>query len=426
MKVHEIFTPDNYPEHTYIERGRGEHEQNLKFELQGPASIVSISGPSKSGKSVLMNNAVHKLNYHLVTVHGSNIDSVRDLWENTLDQINAPDSRTITNTSEEDIETQGSAGISVPGLKAGTKGTNRDRQSTQETKNQARRGLKQVVDLVALDKFVLYIDDAHYIDEQNHANISESIKDAYERGMTICVAYIPYRSDDLTRANPDLSGRIESISIDYWDTDDLTKIAETGFELLNRYPSDLIVKNLARESIGSPHLMQKLCLELCKYLNVVEPTDKMEPLDARSNEVVTVLRKTADNFYHDYSTVLELLNGDISEDRNSRKKFDYQLTGKGDVYDVLLNALASNPPKKSFDRTDIIERVETVCHDETPQSGNIVQTIQRIDRWISEKTPENDYCFDWVSDRNTLEIPDPYLIFCLRWSDITDISPNLN
>lgn len=426
MIVQEVFTPNNYPEHTYVEREHGEYEEELSFRLKGPATIISLSGPSKSGKTMLLNNAVEDLNYDLVTVHGSNIDSVTDLWENTLDQLGAPTNREIIEESQNETIKEGNAGIDISVVNAGGGGSKRDQQSTQETASRERMGLKQITELVNLDDFVLYIDDAHYIDKKLHEPISEAIKDAYERGMSICVSFIPYRSDDLTRANPDLSGRIESIDLGYWDKNDLEKIGEMGFEILNRYPSELVIKNLARESVGSPHLMQKLCLEMCRELKIHERTDEMEPLRVEENDLKNVLRNTAEDLFQDYSTIIEILCGDVSQDNNGRKIYDFPLKGQGDVYDVILRALAANPPRLTLDRGKILDRVQDTCHAEAPQSGNIVQTIQRIDKWISNKVPESDYCFDWVDDRKALELPDPYLIFCIRWSNTLNFEPKLH
>lgn len=426
MNVHEIFTPDEYPEHTYVEREHGTHEEDLKFRLSGSATIISMSGPSKSGKTMLLNNVIEKLDYDHVFIHGSNVNSTSSLWQKTLDQLDAPKNTEVTESTQDETEKQGNAGVNVPGVNAGASGTKRNQESTQNTVQHGRKGLKQVIELIDKDEFVLYIDDAHYIDEEKYPSISEGIKDAYERGMSVCVSFIPYRSDDLTRANPDLSGRIESIELSYWEDDDLEEIGEKGFKKLNRFPSKLILKNLARESVGSPHLMQRLCLELCKESDLHQKKEEMNPLNADNENLRNVFRSVANNFYKDYSTVFDLLSGNISEDRNDRNKYQFELKGKGDIYDVLLRALAQNPPELTLGRSEIIDRVENVCNNETPQGGNLVQTIQRIDKWISERCPENDYSFEWIDDTKCLEIPDPYLIFCLRWSDVIESEPKLH
>ncbi|MXR21363.1 hypothetical protein [Halobacterium bonnevillei] len=423
MRVHDVFTPGDYPKHTYVERDQGEHEKNLEFRLRGAACIISLSGPSKSGKSMLLNNVVDKLNYNLVTVHGSKINSVSDLWGNVLDELYAPESTEVSSTEEEETTKEGSAGIRTPVGEIGGGASKRDQQTTEKTDVHNRRGLSQVIDSVKLDEFVLFIDDAHYIDKELHTNISESIKDAYERGMSICVAYIPYRSDDLTRANPDLSGRIESINMDYWDSSDLKKIGEKGFKKLNLYPKELVLSNLSRESIGSPHLMQKLCLELCNEIGVYEKQEEMAPMDVKTEDLKNILRRTGSGM--DYSTIYDIMSGGVAKRGGERNIFNFPKSESGDVYDVIVRVIASDPPKLTLDQNEIISTVEDICLSEKPQSGNLTQAIQRVDKWISESNGD-EHVFEWVDDRKNLEIPDPYLLFYIRWSDELNMEPGLH
>ena len=423
MEVHDVFTPGDYPEYTYVERGQGEHEQNLEFQLRGSASIISLSGPSKSGKSMLLNNVVNKLDYSLVSIHGSNIDTVEDLWTNVLDELTVPTNTERTTADEKEAEVGGNAGVNTPIVSIGAKGNKRDKQSVEQTEVYERRGLSQIIEMVNLDEFVLFIDDAHYINERLHKGISESIKEAYERGMTICVAFIPHRSDDLTRANPDLSGRIDAIKLDYWESSDLIEIGEKGFEKLNLYPTELVLSNLARESIGSPHLMQKLCLELCNEIGVMEKQDEMSPIEVTTNEIKSVLRRTGNGL--DYSTIYDIMSGGVAKRGGQRNIFGFGKSAEGDVYDVIVRVIASNPPKTTLDQNEIIDSVEEICFREKPQSGNLTQAIKRVDKWISESNGD-EHVFEWVDDRKNLEIPDPYLVFYLRWSNTLDMEPGLH
>ncbi|SNZ05775.1 AAA domain-containing protein [Natronoarchaeum philippinense] len=423
MLVHDVFTPGDYPDYTYVEREQGEYEQDLQFRLQGSASIISLSGPSKSGKSMLLNNVVEKLGYNLVTVHGSNIGSAEDLWSKTLDELTAPQSTEQISSEEEEAIKDGKAGVNTPVVNIGAGGTKRNKESTEQAEVYDRRGLSQVIDLVDINKFVLFIDDAHYIDKQLHAEIAESIKDAYERGMSICVAFIPYRSDDLIRANPDLSGRIDAIKLDYWDISDLMSIGEKGFEKLNLHPPELMLQNLARESIGSPHLMQKLCLELCNEINVLNQKDEMSPMTVESSDIKNVLRKTGNGL--DYSTIYDIMSGGAAKRGGQRNIFNFGNRQNGDVYDVIARVIASNPPKLTLDQSEITKKVDDICYNNKPQSGNLTQAIQRVDKWISESNGD-EHVFEWVDDRKNLEIPDPYLVFYLRWSDKIDLEPHLH
>jgi len=423
MDVHDVFTPGQYPKHTYVERIEGEYEDSLEFSLRGGATIVSLAGPSKSGKTMLLSNVLDKLGYGCIRVSGSDIDSAESLWNRVLDALQAPVGREISEEEVEETERGfgGSLGLDSTNFSIGT--SSRDEEVSGETAMHERRGLQQVADILDLDEFVLYIDDAHYIDEEHHGAVAETLKEAHERGMKVCVAFIPHRSEDLTRANPDLRGRVDGFSIDYWDNRDLEKIAEKGFQKLNRYPPDLLMKNLAIESIGSPHLMQDLCLKTCGKHGILEPADEMTPIQIKTTDIESILTDMGGDLH--YETVFEILCGDAVESGNKRNIYTFKPgRTEGDVYDCVLRAIASNPPQLALNRGEILDRIASDCKGDPPRTWSVSQAISRMDDWISERLEES-HVFDWEEERNTLEIPDPYLIFYLRWSDALDFKPKL-
>ena len=54
MKPTDVFTPSDYPVHTYVTRSEEDLEERLRQALGTPGEVVSVSGPSKSGKTVLI------------------------------------------------------------------------------------------------------------------------------------------------------------------------------------------------------------------------------------------------------------------------------------------------------------------------------------------------------------------------------------
>jgi Ni2+-binding GTPase involved in maturation of urease and hydrogenase len=58
LKVQEIFTPNDTPTVTYIDRSEHKLEQRIRDYYETPNVVVSVSGPSKSGKTVLIKKVV--------------------------------------------------------------------------------------------------------------------------------------------------------------------------------------------------------------------------------------------------------------------------------------------------------------------------------------------------------------------------------
>jgi hypothetical protein len=63
----DVFTPNDFPEHTYVARTGPNLEMRSGDAIATPKVVVSISGPSKSGETVLIEKTVGKDNLILVS-----------------------------------------------------------------------------------------------------------------------------------------------------------------------------------------------------------------------------------------------------------------------------------------------------------------------------------------------------------------------
>jgi len=88
VTAHDVFVPSSFPEHTYVARGDEDLEDKLRFALKTKGQIVSLSGPSKSGKTVLVEKVVGK--DKLVPIVGAGIQKPDDVWTRVLDWIDVP------------------------------------------------------------------------------------------------------------------------------------------------------------------------------------------------------------------------------------------------------------------------------------------------------------------------------------------------
>jgi hypothetical protein len=84
----EVFTPGSFPEHTYVECSNEHREASLREALEVMGQVVSLAGPSKSGKSVLMQKVVGRDN--LIVVQGAGIEHPNEVWSRVLDWMEAP------------------------------------------------------------------------------------------------------------------------------------------------------------------------------------------------------------------------------------------------------------------------------------------------------------------------------------------------
>jgi hypothetical protein len=109
LRAKDVFTPGSFPTHTYVQRSDAQLDQQLRLGLDTQGMIVSIAGPSKSGKTVLVERVVGEDN--LVPVTGATIRETGDVWARALDWMGTPNETLATEgTSHKGALTAGAKG----------------------------------------------------------------------------------------------------------------------------------------------------------------------------------------------------------------------------------------------------------------------------------------------------------------------------
>jgi hypothetical protein len=362
LQASAVFTPGTFPTHTYVSRSAQDEEQ-LDNALRVGGSVISIVGPSKTGKTVLVNRVVEA--DRLVSVSGSLVDSAESLWR-------------------------------LAGEEGGTPGL----------------GPAEAIKILADEARVLLIDDFHYVEGQAQQRIAQQLKDAVARGLRVIVVAVPHRRDDAIRSNPDLRGRVRKIDLDYWDVPELSKIAHAGFPLLNVDVSELDVRRIARESVRSPQLMQALCLESCQYFDIEGPSAVRRMMRLDDDALAAIASATGT--LTDCKTPFEILSAGPRERGRKRTQYNLADGAKGDVYTVILRALAIDPPRLDFSPAELRDRVAQVVRGEPPPGASLRQASMQMDSLIRERS-KGDRVFAWDEERQYIDIPDPHFLFFLRW-----------
>ena len=234
VQATEVFTPTDVPTLTYVERATRNFEADLRNAFKIPKMIVSISGPSKSGKTVLVTKVVAPEN--LIHIYGASIKTPEDPWSNVLTWMGGPIERTETAGSKIAGELTASAGgkggipflAEAKGSLAG--GVSAD-STTSTTKKFSTIGLDAIVREIGDSDYVIFVDDFHYIERTVREEIGRQIKAAAEKGIRICTASVPHRSDDVVRSNPELRGRVTAIDMSYSGTANIAALQVNNFDL---------------------------------------------------------------------------------------------------------------------------------------------------------------------------------------------------
>ncbi len=416
LKPTEVFVPGAYPTYTYIERKDRRLEQSLENALATPGQLVSLSGPSKSGKTVLVEKVVGRDN--LISISGAGIQHPDDVWELILDWMDVPQStshgRTLTGSAE--VKGGAAGSIGVPLVAQGqvkAEGSVGFQRAAEREEVRARRGLEQVIEEIGDSAFVILIDDFHYMPREVQVEAAKRLKEAVRAGLKMCTASVGHRGDDVVRANPELRGRVKAIDLTYWAPEELKKIAVTGFEALGaRLPGEAL-DAFVREAAGSPQLMQLICLNACFVLGIREPKVIVEPIDVGGAGLRSIFEQASSST--DFRSLVDVLEAGPKKRGSERKTYTFQDESRGDVYRCVLKAIATDPPRLSFPYDNLTTRTAQVCQGESPVGSSVVGTCTHMSRLAIERFPA-ERVIDWDEQKQVLDIPDPNLLFYLRWS----------
>jgi hypothetical protein len=416
-KSTEVFTPNDVPTFSYVERKARRFEERLRESLSIPKMIVSLSGPSKSGKTVLVKKVIDEEN--LIPLSGATIRSADALWVNVLNWMSIPSERVETTGSrlKADIGTKAGGGLNIPFVAqakaevGGSTGT----ESMSEVKNTFKGGgLQQVVHEIAESAFTVFIDDFHYIPKDVQKELGQQIKEAAESGVRIVIASVPHRSDDVVRSNTELRGRVTAIDTDYWREDELAQIAYQGFQELNMDIAPSIMQRLTTESFGSPQLIQAIGLNFCFENRIRETLPTQQRIELDFVALQNVFERTSTQT--DFSSLISALHAGPKQRGTERKDFKFRDGSSGDVYRCVLLAMKADPPQLSFRYDTMLSRTAAQCIGNSPVGSSVAQALIQMDGLA--KTVQEAPVIEW--DENVLDIVEPYFLFFLRSSSYLD------
>lgn len=419
MRIREIFTPGRFPTWTYVDDHLKDKEQQLRDVLEDGSMLVSISGPSKSGKTVFVENVLGKEN--LIQVTGAGVASPADLWIRVFDIIGTP----IERSSAQGVSKGGTVGVKAGGeggllcfAKATGEASGEARYSKDQTESQtaAIDFLQLLIRELANTDFVIFIDDFHYIERSVQSELAKQIKEAIRQGVKLICASVPYHSDDVIRSNPDLQGRIFSIDFDYWNGDFLKKIAHKGFDKAGISYTSKLIDRLAEEAAGSPQLMQYLCLNACLEKGIREAPTGPCTLVYEKGFFEGICRRTVAST--DYSSIAEKMLEGPKTRGSDRKIYISRFGWQGDVYRLLMKAISIDPPQLNFRYQPLLDRISSLCSNEVPSGSSVTSACFHVANIANDSA--NNNIVEWDGENDVFDIRDPYLLFYLRWSEIAD------
>lgn len=391
LKAENIFKPGAFPEYTYVSRNYENtgisYELRLKQALRTAGCLTSIIGPSKMGKTILCEQVIGLDN--IVEVSGADFNENTDFWAIIAAKVGLPYMGEITTE------------------RASTEGKSEERDSKSEKYILSK---DKIIRYYIENNKILVIDDFHYASTEMQMKMAQQLKDAIRRELKVVVVSLPHRADDAIRQNADLSGRLSLINIETWKEEDLKKIAIMGFDKLGIKITDNIAEKLAIECLTSPQLMQYICLSICTLL------EDEKKLEVNDEILEKAYRFTTINF--NYADVVSVLIKGPNP-RGQQRKLYRTVDGKElDLYGIIVESLAKNPPMTELDFESFYNRIFNVI-EENDRVKLEKQTVRNHLNHLQELLEGKEEIYraiEWKDGK--VYVLDPLFLFYLRWGRI--------
>ena len=178
MKATDIFTPGTLPQYTYYDRDELKLEWRLLEAIETKGFISSVSGPSKSGKTVLCETGIGKRRMLMVT--GGGVSTEDHFWRKLRQRLSLPAATTSSSTRGGTAEFGGKAGASVQlPLIAGGKAELEGKAGTASSSGEAHEydgpDGTELLEYVAAHGYTLVVDDFHYVDRLVQKSLAEPV-----------------------------------------------------------------------------------------------------------------------------------------------------------------------------------------------------------------------------------------------------------
>jgi hypothetical protein len=406
----DVFTPGGQPSVTYVSREHLGLESQVADALARGYAINVVTGPTKSGKTVLCNHVLAQVG-RSVTVEGGQVRSEDDFWDQIVYALDLGRERTRKETGT----TGGGGGASIrggiPGLVSGQikadESTSRGHErSIVYNVNPQQASLQALID----DGISLLVDDFHYIPQDVQQAIIRSLKGAVFKGLAVILLAVPHRAFDPMTVEQEVEGRFKHIEIPPWELGDLLLIPERGFEALNVLSNDGLNRAICAEGFGNPLLVQEICSELCLKSGIRERLDQAQKINSGLLEdaLAEIARSKGFPKYRK-----------LKAGPDARKKRQARTLKDGtaeDKYSAILTAIASLGPKPRTTYEELRGALQALLVPASmPAKHEITSALVNMSKIARDKI-EGEPPLEWVAREDALVITDPFLLFYMKWA----------
>lgn len=191
------------------------------------------------------------------------------------------------------------------------------------------------------------------------------------------------------------------------------RFAQLGFEI-----DGGALTRFAFEATGSRALFHSICFWACNRYEVLET--RTPPLsvtiDAAASDEILFLASCALDHRR---LVRALLTGPSQPVPGDYRVFRHRDGSQGDIYRTILRAVAAEPPRITFESSELARRVADVLDAERPDADELARASAVLERTARMLAGRGESLIVW-DPRDRVLVFDAHLGFYLRWSKALD------
>lgn len=275
-RTHDVFgvSPDVLPD-SYVDRGQLDEELT---RLLGRRSHIALRGESKCGKSWLRRTVIPDA---LVVQCRLGLTTI-DIYRDALSQLGI---RLVVESKEGDkltgrVEANAEAGVGLL-AKVGIRSTVEavtEQGATYKPVGRDLDDLRFIAELLLASERRLVIEDFHYLSEEARRACAFDLKTLWDYNCFVVIVGIWNERNLFLNLNPDLSGRVQELPIE-WNDEDLERIFAKGGAALKIEFSEAIRARAIRDCFKNAGILQRLILGTLDEAKVYEEQGSAMLLD---------------------------------------------------------------------------------------------------------------------------------------------------
>jgi len=212
IRYQDVFVPGGFPQHTYNPRVELQLEEKLEEVKDNLCKLVTVTGQTKSGKTVLTRKILPP--EESIWIDGGGVSQEIDFWDVILEKLQ------LFHSTEQEIKKEITSKIGGKGGAEANvfiaKGSGEISAELQKTSGTTMIGSRTVSSRVTAlnglraSNVPLVVDDFHYIPRDMQGGIVRALKPLIFDGLPVVIIAIPHRRYDVIKVEKEMTGRIST------------------------------------------------------------------------------------------------------------------------------------------------------------------------------------------------------------------------